>query len=127
MITLENNSKVFIENKGSHIYKNPTILPICSFIGINLGSKQKSNFNSIITQVTNLNEPRLQSNGFMTPQAKAMSQLKEKSNYWLLPSMDKEICNRKTLVLDLDETLVHSSFEKIDNPEIVFPVNFFIT
>jgi RNA polymerase II subunit A small phosphatase-like protein len=29
---------------------------------------------------------------------------------------------KKTLVLDLDETLVHSSFKPIDNPDIVLPV-----
>ena len=30
---------------------------------------------------------------------------------------------KKTLVLDLDETLVHSSFQEIDNPDIVQPVD----
>jgi len=30
--------------------------------------------------------------------------------------------NKKTLVLDLDETLVHSSFQHIENPSIVLPV-----
>lgn len=29
---------------------------------------------------------------------------------------------KKTLVLDLDETLVHSSFKPIDNPDIILPV-----
>lgn len=29
---------------------------------------------------------------------------------------------KKTLILDLDETLVHSSFKPIDNPDIVLPV-----
>lgn len=29
---------------------------------------------------------------------------------------------KKTLVLDLDETLVHSSFEELDNPDILLPV-----
>lgn len=29
---------------------------------------------------------------------------------------------KKTLVLDLDETLVHSSFTPIDKPDIVQPV-----
>lgn len=31
---------------------------------------------------------------------------------------------KKTLVLDLDETLVHCSLEKIDNPDLVFSVPF---
>ena len=30
---------------------------------------------------------------------------------------------RKTLVLDLDETLVHSSFTPVDNPDLVLPVH----
>ena len=29
---------------------------------------------------------------------------------------------KKTLVLDLDETLVHSSFKPIENPDIILPV-----
>lgn len=32
---------------------------------------------------------------------------------------------RKTLVLDLDETLVHCSLEKIDNPDVIFKVPFY--
>jgi len=34
--------------------------------------------------------------------------------------------NKKTLVLDLDETLVHSTFQKIENPDIVIPVHFIV-
>ena len=30
---------------------------------------------------------------------------------------------KKTLVLDLDETLVHSSFKPIDKPDIILPVD----
>lgn len=29
----------------------------------------------------------------------------------------------KTLVLDLDETLVHSSFKPVENPDIVLPID----
>lgn len=28
----------------------------------------------------------------------------------------------KTIVLDLDETLVHSSFDPIDNPDVTIPI-----
>jgi len=31
-------------------------------------------------------------------------------------------CEKKTLVLDLDETLVHSSFNRVGNPDYVIPV-----
>jgi TFIIF-interacting CTD phosphatase-like protein len=33
---------------------------------------------------------------------------------------------QKTLVLDLDETLVHSSFEIVENPDYVIPVRYLL-
>ncbi|KAI9312745.1 NLI interacting factor [Dichotomocladium elegans] len=41
---------------------------------------------------------------------------------WLLPPVAEEHRGRKCLVLDLDETLVHSSFKAIPNPDFVVPV-----
>ncbi|KAI8059997.1 HAD-like domain-containing protein [Gilbertella persicaria] len=41
---------------------------------------------------------------------------------WLLPPLAKEDKERKCLVLDLDETLVHSSFKIIPNPDFIVPV-----
>ncbi|KAI8890602.1 NIF-domain-containing protein [Backusella circina FSU 941] len=41
---------------------------------------------------------------------------------WLLPSLDQEDKTKKCLVLDLDETLVHSSFKIIPNPDFIVPV-----
>lgn len=40
----------------------------------------------------------------------------------LLPPQEGINKGRKTLVLDLDETLVHSSFQPVDNVDIVLPV-----
>jgi RNA polymerase II subunit A small phosphatase-like protein len=40
----------------------------------------------------------------------------------LLPLQNAANRGRKTLVLDLDETLVHSSFQPVDNVDIVLPV-----
>jgi len=40
----------------------------------------------------------------------------------LLSFRSKENKEKKTLVLDLDETLVHSSFKPPEKPEIVLPV-----
>ncbi|KAL0079781.1 NLI interacting factor, partial [Phycomyces blakesleeanus] len=40
----------------------------------------------------------------------------------LLPPLLPEHSGRKCLVLDLDETLVHSSFKSIPNPDFVVPV-----
>ncbi|KAI8643242.1 HAD-like domain-containing protein [Parasitella parasitica] len=41
---------------------------------------------------------------------------------WLLPPLATEDKERKCLVLDLDETLVHSSFKIIPNPDFIVPV-----
>ncbi|KAI9475877.1 MAG: HAD-like domain-containing protein [Benjaminiella poitrasii] len=41
---------------------------------------------------------------------------------WLLPPLASEDKERKCLVLDLDETLVHSSFKIIPNPDFIVPV-----
>ncbi|BDA42174.1 probable CTD small phosphatase-like protein 2 at C-terminar half [Coccomyxa sp. Obi] len=41
----------------------------------------------------------------------------------LLPRQTRQ-CKRKTLVLDLDETLVHSTLDGCDEPDFSFPVSF---
>ena len=40
----------------------------------------------------------------------------------ILPPQEGKNKGKKTLVLDLDETLVHSSFQPVDNVDIVLPV-----
>lgn len=40
-----------------------------------------------------------------------------------LPPQKEPAKKKKTLVLDLDETLVHSCFQPVDNVDIVLPVN----
>ena len=47
---------------------------------------------------------------------------KEKSNF--LPPKSPEYLNKKTLILDLDETLVHSSFDPFPKNDIVLNINF---
>jgi len=44
------------------------------------------------------------------------------SNEVLLPPLTPRSVNKKTLVLDLDETLVHSSFKPIQGADFVIPV-----
>jgi len=41
---------------------------------------------------------------------------------FLLPPPSPDVSEKKTLVLDLDETLVHSSFKPIPNPDFIIPV-----
>ena len=42
----------------------------------------------------------------------------------LLPPKEKEFKNKKTLILDLDETLVHSSFTPFEKNDIILEVDF---
>jgi len=44
------------------------------------------------------------------------------SENYLLPPLPPDLAGKKTLVLDLDETLVHSSFKPISNPDFIIPV-----
>ncbi|KAG3232982.1 hypothetical protein PI124_g21940 [Phytophthora idaei] len=41
----------------------------------------------------------------------------------VLPPLSPDDANKKCLVLDLDETLVHSSFRPTPNPDLIIPVN----
>lgn len=41
----------------------------------------------------------------------------------LLPPPTEDQYNKKLLVLDLDETLVHSSFNKVDNADMIIPLS----
>ena len=41
---------------------------------------------------------------------------------YLIPPKKEEHYGKKTLVLDLDETLVHSQFKAIEKPDIILPI-----
>ena len=51
------------------------------------------------------------------------SQSKQGSQLPLLPPQSAQKSGKKILVLDLDETLVHSQFKPIDNPDIVINID----
>lgn len=79
----------------------------------------------IITQVPQLSKQ----NNFpiYTPQKVSAFTPTNRTNYFsskLLPSKGKKYLNKKTLVLDLDETLVHSSFTPFDKSDIILKVDF---
>lgn len=47
---------------------------------------------------------------------------KDKNQEWLIPEQTEAMKGRKTLVLDLDETLVHSCFQPVNNSDFVIPI-----
>lgn len=57
----------------------------------------------------------------MTPTANS-SQGLYRQNQNILPPQTGRDKGKKTLILDLDETLVHSSFQPVDSVDIVLPV-----
>jgi len=48
--------------------------------------------------------------------------LQQPSQGYLLPAQSPQDANRKCVVIDLDETLVHSSFKPVNNADFVVPV-----
>ncbi|KAI8607558.1 HAD-like domain-containing protein, partial [Chytriomyces sp. MP71] len=42
---------------------------------------------------------------------------------YVLPPISKEDAGKQTLVLDLDETLVHSSFKPVADADFIVPIN----
>lgn len=76
----------------------------------------------MVTQVTKSNSTKNSQTRSLTASAPVSSQGFYRK--YVLPPMEEEMKGRKTLVLDLDETLVHSCFEDVDNASIILPVLF---
>ncbi len=57
--------------------------------------------------------------GFPSPKYRPLSANNKQRQQAILPKMHNKHLGMKTLVLDLDETLVHSSFEVVDNPDYI--------
>jgi len=55
------------------------------------------------------------------PRTPSTKQL-EPTRQWLLPPQRPEHKGRKTLVLDLDETLIHSSFQPVPSPDYIITI-----
>jgi len=82
----------------------------CCCCGRTIDGEQPINNANITTNINNNN------NIHNTPKLNSDAQ-----QYLLPPQIHKEI-GKKTLVLDLDETLVHSSFKPIPNADFIIPV-----
>ncbi|CAK4032284.1 phosphatase PSR2 [Lecanosticta acicola] len=57
-----------------------------------------------------------------TPSVNTDASTPENRGQWLLPPIQPELRGRKCLVLDLDETLVHSSFKILHQADFTIPV-----
>jgi len=64
---------------------------------------------------------KLQSKLTNSEEIRKKSESDEKTKWLLKPQLPEDV-GKKTLVLDLDETLVHSSFKPIAQPDYVIPV-----
>ena len=60
----------------------------------------------------------------INPISSSLSYNIDNTEEFLLPPKSKEFINKKTLILDLDETLVHSSFTPFPKNDIILDVDF---
>lgn len=56
------------------------------------------------------------------PQVPAVPEIEPEKQHWLLPPLQPSLKGRKCLILDLDETLVHSSFKILNQADFTIPV-----
>ena len=73
--------------------------------------------NKALKLYCSLNNVRINPNPFSL-----ISSCSKSKNISLLPPKSEVDKKRKTLVLDIDETLVHSSFDPVPNEDLILPV-----
>ncbi|KFY41170.1 hypothetical protein V494_03178 [Pseudogymnoascus sp. VKM F-4513 (FW-928)] len=66
--------------------------------------------------------PSTNSNAVIQPQVPSVADSVEEKQQWLLPPIAPRFNGKKCLVLDLDETLVHSSFKILHQADFTIPV-----
>ncbi|KAI9281840.1 HAD-like domain-containing protein [Sporodiniella umbellata] len=102
------------EKKNPDHVKSPRLFKVKGFLSFLFCCTHTSSKPSIKEQQTHTN--------ITTSAPPSISPKSENSATWLLPPLLNEDKEKKCLVLDLDETLVHSSFKVIPNPDFIVPV-----
>ncbi|KAG1454856.1 hypothetical protein G6F56_007219 [Rhizopus delemar] len=106
-----------IDTKIAPVIPSPSITTTTTAPVIDPATAELENPTNV-DPIKNIEEGALQPN---TPTS-LPSPTSEEQAVWLLPPLLNEDKERKCLVLDLDETLVHSSFKIIPNPDFIVPV-----
>ncbi|KAI5293742.1 hypothetical protein KEM52_005275, partial [Ascosphaera acerosa] len=74
-----------------------------------------------VTRQSQIQPPQPPSTSPSTPGSPS-AEFDHEGQPWLLPPLEPHLKKRKCLVLDLDETLVHSSFKVLDKADFTIPV-----
>ena len=102
---------------NSQTKKKTNFSPRSSSVGNHARNQSSSNIANIITQIDNFST---QSNSLKDNfKERIHSPLPNRKNLldnFLIPEQPPEKLGKKTLILDLDETLVHSGFEEFKQP-----------
>jgi RNA polymerase II subunit A small phosphatase-like protein len=82
---------------------------------------------AVLTQVNNNQSSTLQGNQYEGEDDEKevechVSETSPPESFYLLPALCQRDLNKKCVVIDLDETLVHSSFKPVENPDFIVPV-----